>query len=119
VAIRTAKLPDPKVIGNAGSFFKNPVVTTEHYTHLLERFPELPSYPANAGHVKLPAAWLIDRAGWKGFREGAVGVHERQALVLVNHGGAHGADVLRLAERIRDSVMERYNVRLEMEVNLW
>lgn len=119
VAIRTHKLPDPSVVGNAGSFFKNPVVTIETYQRALESYPAMPCYPVDHLHVKVPAAWLIDNAGWKGYRKGAVGVHERQALVLINLGGAGGNDVLLLANQIADSVSEKYGIRLEMEVNVW
>lgn len=114
-AIRRRKLPDPAQIGNAGSFFRNPVVSASHYEALRAQFPELVAYPQADGSVKLAAGWLIDRAGWKGFRDGAVGVHARQALVLVNHGGARGEQVLALAQRIVDDVQARYGVTLEME----
>lgn len=114
-AIRRRKLPDPEQIGNAGSFFRNPVVSASRYEALRAQFPELVAYPQADGSVKLAAGWLIDRAGWKGFRDGAVGVHARQALVLVNHGGAGGEQVLALAQRIVDDVQARYGVSLEME----
>lgn len=114
-AIRRRKLPDPEQIGNAGSFFRNPVVSASRYEALRAQFPELVAYPQADGSVKLAAGWLIDRAGWKGFRDGAVGVHARQALVLVNHGGAGGEQVLALAQRIVDDVQARYGVTLEME----
>ncbi|MFP5441613.1 MAG: UDP-N-acetylmuramate dehydrogenase [Gammaproteobacteria bacterium] len=114
-AIRRRKLPDPAVIGNAGSFFKNPVVSAAGYAALREHFPDLVAYAQADGSVKLAAGWLIDRAGWKGFRDGPVGVHEKQALVLVNHGGASGAQVLSLAQRIVDDVRARYGVTLAME----
>ncbi len=119
VDIRTAKLPDPSVTGNAGSFFKNPVIPFNHYQQLLQSYPEMPGYPVDEHHIKVPAAWLIDRAGWKGYREGAVGVHERQALVIVHYGGDNGASVLSLSQRIRDSVLEKYQIPLEAEVNIW
>lgn len=115
VAIRRAKLPDPAVCGNAGSFFKNPLITAEAYAALKQREPELVGYPQSDGGVKLAAGWLIDRCGWKGHIEGAVAVHERQALVLVNRGGAVGTEVLALAEKIRHSVATRFGVRLEIE----
>lgn len=114
-AIRRRKLPDPAVIGNAGSFFKNPVVSAAEHAALRARFPDLVSYVQADGSVKLAAGWLIDHAGWKGFRDGAVGVHEKQALVLVNHGGARGEHVLALAQRIVDDVRARYGVTLAME----
>ena len=119
VAIRTNKLPDPSVVGNAGSFFKNPVVTMEHYQRVLRSYSTMPCYPVDQLHVKVPAAWLIDNAGWKGYQKGAVGVHQKQALVLINLGGAAGSDVLLLANQIADSVFEKYGIQLEMEVNVW
>ena len=115
VAVRRAKLPDPAMLGNAGSFFKNPVVDTEAFEALRAREPQIASYPQADGRVKLAAGWLIDRCGWKGRAMGAAAVHERQALVLVNRGGATGAQVLALAQAIQDDVRERYGVRLEPE----
>ncbi len=119
VAIRTRKLPDPKVIGNAGSFFKNPVVSAQKATTLHESHPLLPVYPQADGSSKLAAAWLIDQCGWKGVREGDAGVHANQALVLVNHGSAEGAQIIDLATRIQQSVFDRFGVELEREVNVW
>lgn len=113
--IRRAKLPDPAVTGNAGSFFKNPLVAAAQFAALQAREPELVSYPQADGRVKLAAGWLIDRCGWKGRALGAAGVHARQALVLVNRGGADGAAVLALAQAIRDSVQQRFGVELEAE----
>jgi len=115
VAIRRAKLPDPAQIGNAGSFFKNPVVSAPTAAALAEREPQLVSYAQPDGRVKLAAGWLIDQCGWKGQTLGPAGVHPRQALVLINHGGATGADVLTLAQQIRDSVRARFGVELEAE----
>lgn len=115
VAIRRAKLPDPAQIGNAGSFFKNPVVSAERAAALAAREPQLVSYAQPDGRVKLAAGWLIDQCGWKGRSLGAAGVHPRQALVLVNRGGASGAEVLALAQAIRDSVRARFGVELEAE----
>lgn len=115
--IRQSKLPDPKELGNAGSFFKNPVLEAGQFAELQRQHPDIPSFSDASGKVKTAAAWLIDRAGWKGYREGNVGVHERQALVLVNYGGATGKQVLSLAEKIRESVKEKFGVALEMEVN--
>jgi UDP-N-acetylmuramate dehydrogenase len=115
VATRRAKLPDPAVLGNAGSFFKNPVVGAPKWSQLAAEHPEIVGYPQADGRVKLAAAWLIDRSGFKGQRRGAVGVHERQALVLVNHGGARGSEVLALAQDIVENVQARFGVRLEME----
>ena len=118
IDIRNAKLPDPKVLGNAGSFFKNPVVSEEQAAKLLARWPDMPRYGAGEGFVKLAAGWLIDRCGWKGRRMGPVGVHDRQALVLVHYGGGTGADVMRLARAVQRDVAERFGVRIDMEVNL-
>lgn len=117
-AIRRSKLPDPAVLGNAGSFFKNPVVEAPVAENLLARYPEMPHYPAPDGRVKLAAGWLIDRAGMKGYREGRVGVHERQALVLVNYGGATGAEVIALARKIQQTVLDRFGIAIDTEVNL-
>lgn len=114
-AIRREKLPDPSVLGNAGSFFKNPVVSAVQAAALKEHFADLVGYPQADGQVKLAAGWLIDRAGWKGFREGDAGVHRWQALVLVNYGHASGADILALARRIQQDISERFGVSLEME----
>ncbi|HMW30477.1 UDP-N-acetylmuramate dehydrogenase [Plasticicumulans sp.] len=114
-AVRRRKLPEPAVLGNAGSFFKNPVVDFEQATRLRAAHPELVSYPQPDGRVKLAAGWLIERCGWKGRALGRAGVYERQALVLVNHGGATGAEVLALAEAIRADVRTRFGVALEME----
>ncbi len=117
-AIRRSKLPDPAVTGNAGSFFKNPVVDAPTAERLLAQWPEMPHYPAAAGGVKLAAGWLIDRAGMKGLTEGRVGVHERQALVLVNRGGATGAEVIAFARRVQQAVLDRFGVAIETEVNI-
>lgn len=113
--IRRSKLPDPKVLGNAGSFFKNPVVAVSDYNAIIVRHPGLVAYPDGAGHYKLAAGWLIDRAGWKGRRMGRVGVHDRQALVLVNYGGANATDIAALADAIRHDVMLHFGVALEQE----
>ena len=115
MAIRRRKLPDPAVIGNAGSFFKNPVVSHEQCAALLERFPALVHHAQPDGTEKLAAGWLIDQCGWKGRNLGPVGVYPKQALVLVNNGGARGADITRLAEAIQDDVEARYGVRLSPE----
>lgn len=113
-AIRAEKLPDPHVLGNAGSFFKNPVVSAVHANQLREQWPDLVSYSVEDGE-KLAAGWLIERAGWKGFRVGDAGVHSQQALVLVNYGGATGADILALAQRIQADIHARFGVSLEIE----
>jgi len=115
IAIRQSKLPDPAALGNAGSFFKNPVIDAEAAAALLARFPTLPHYPAPGGQVKLAAGWLIDQAGLKGYRQGAAGVHEKQALVLVNHGGASGSEIRALAQHVQDTVRAHYGVELEPE----
>ncbi len=115
VAIRRAKLPDPAVIGNAGSFFKNPVVTPEQCRDIISRDPHLVHYPMPDGNFKLAAGWLIDACGWKGKTVGAAGVYEKQALVLVNRGGARGAEVVTLARAIQESVYGRFGIRLEPE----
>lgn len=115
IAIRQSKLPDPAVLGNAGSFFKNPIIPRQQADALLAQFPTLPHYPAGEGHVKLAAGWLIDQAGLKGYRDGDAGVHAKQALVLVNYGHASGNDIAALAEKIRATVLARYGVTLEAE----
>ena len=117
-AIRRAKLPDPAVLGNAGSFFKNPVVGAAAAERLLAEYPDMPHYPAPKGRVKLAAGWLIDRAGMKGRRKGAVGVHERQALVLVNHGGATGGEVIAFAHEVQERVREKFGIEIDTEVNI-
>jgi len=114
-AIRSAKLPDPRVIGNAGSFFKNPTVTPEQCTDIIAREPGIVHYPMPDGSVKLAAGWLIDACGWKGKSVGNAGVYEKQALVLVNRGGATGGEVVTLARAIQTSVYERFGIRLEPE----
>ena len=118
IRIRQSKLPDPAQIGNAGSFFKNPVVPTAEYERIREAHPNVVAYPAGEGHMKLAAGWLIDQAGWKGHLRGNHGVHDRQALVLVNHGGAQGQDIWQLSEDILQDVQARYGITLEREVNI-
>ena len=115
VAIRRHKLPDPAVLGNAGSFFKNPLVPSAVAKALKQRHPALPVYPAGEDSGKLAAGWLIDACGWRGHREGDAGVHQQHALVLVNYGRARGADILRLARRIQADVEARFGVELEIE----
>lgn len=117
IEIRRAKLPDPAVQGNAGSFFKNPIVSKEKAEQLLSEHPTMPNYPAEEGKVKLAAGWLIEQAGWKGKSLGSAAVHDRQALVLVNKGGASGHDIQRLCEAIKKDVKERFDINLEPEVN--
>jgi UDP-N-acetylmuramate dehydrogenase len=118
-AVRRSKLPDPAVLGNAGSFFRNPIIGREQYQSLLQQWPQLPSYATdNNDKVKIPAAWLIERAGWKGKRQGDAGVHDQQALVLVNHGQATGLQILQLAKAVARSVQEQFGISLEPEVNI-
>ena len=117
IDIRRAKLPDPAVQGNAGSFFKNPIVQKEKAEQLLSEYPTMPHYPAEGGRVKLAAGWLIEQAGWKGKSLGPAAVHDRQALVLVNRGGASGQDIRRLCEAIQKDVKARFGIELETEVN--
>ena len=118
-AIRSEKLPDPAVLGNAGSFFKNPLVSAELARQLRQEYPALVGYPQADGQVKLAAGWLIEQAGWKGFRDGDAGVHRLQSLVLVNYGQASGLQLLALAQRIQADIASRFGVELEMEPNLY
>ena len=118
IAIRKSKLPDPKLIGNAGSFFKNPVVTAKLYKTLVEKFGDIPGYKISEKEVKIPAGWLIEKAGWKGNRVGKVGTYENQALVLVNHGGATGEELWSHALTIQKSVSKKFGIELAPEVNI-
>ena len=118
IRIRSAKLPDPKTIPNAGSFFKNPEVLNEKYTELKANFPEIVAYPLAKGTVKLAAAWMIEQCGWKGYRKGDAGCHAKQALVLVNYGNAKGEEIYDLSEGILQSVNKKFGVVLEREVNI-
>ena len=117
ISIREAKLPDPKLQGNAGSFFMNPVISREHFEALLVDYPLMPHYGVDAESIKIPAAWMIDQCGWKGKRLGRAGVHDKQALVLVNLGGAVGAEVIALSEAIQKSVYEKFGINILPEVN--
>ncbi len=119
IHIRRSKLPDPAMIGNSGSFFKNPEVEVADFQRVKSSFPDVIHYDLPNGKVKMPAGWLIENAGWKGKRFGDAGVHVQQALVLVNYGNATGKEIRDLALRIQDSVFEKYGIRLEMEVNVW
>ena len=116
--IRTQKLPDPDNIGNAGSFFKNPVITNASFALLQAQYPDIPGYKVGDSHTKVAAGWLIENAGWKGFRTGDAGVYEKQALVLVNYGSATGMDILRLSEKIQAGIMKKYGIQLQREVQV-
>lgn len=117
IRIRKSKLPDPAVIGNAGSFFKNPEIAKSQFEILKNSFSNMPGYPTTKDRVKVPAGWLIEQAGWKGYREGSIGVHERQALVLVNYGGGSGEAIKALSQKIQDSVGNKFGIHLTAEVN--
>jgi UDP-N-acetylmuramate dehydrogenase len=118
IQIRTQKLPDPKEIGNSGSFFKNPIVANSKVKEVQKKHPSIPVYPMDDNHSKLAAGWLIDQLGWKGYRKGDAGVHKQQALVLVNYGAAKGSEVWELAQEIQASVQEKFGILLEPEVNI-
>ena len=118
IDIRREKLPDPEVMGNAGSFFMNPVVSREKYESLAAKYDGMPHYTIDADHEKIPAGWLIDQCGWKGRSLGRAGVHDRQALVLVNRGGATGSEIVTLCETIRRDVRERFGIDIHPEVNI-
>lgn len=118
ISIRESKLPDPKVLGNGGSFFKNPIVEPEVAEQLLATYPDMPHYPAPEGRVKLASGWLIEQAGWKGRRVANVGVHDRQALVLVNHGGATGGEVMALARQVVADVKSKFGIEISPEINI-
>jgi len=119
IAIRKSKLPDPAQIGNSGSFFKNPVIPVNQFKQLQENYPEVPHYPDTADKIKIPAGWLIEKLGYKGKRFGDAGVHEKQALVLVNYGNAKGVELLNLAQQIQEQVLQNFGVQLEVEVNIF
>ena len=118
IKIRSSKLPDPNELGNSGSFFKNPEISQRQFKALQKKFPNIVFYPLENGKVKLPAGWLIEQCGWKGKRVGNTGAHAKQALVLVNYGGATGTQVKKLAYRIIDSVKKKFEIELSAEVNL-
>lgn len=118
IAIRNAKLPDPKVLGNGGSFFMNPVVNREKFEQLLAEYPAMPHYYIDADHEKIPAGWMIEQCGWKGKSLGKAAVHDKQALVLVNLGGASGSEIVALCEQVRKDVMEKFGIDIHPEVNI-
>jgi UDP-N-acetylmuramate dehydrogenase len=118
IAIRQQKLPDPKKIGNSGSFFKNPVIENSKFNQLKKQFPNIVGYPVSDSQTKVAAGWLIDQAGWKGYQNGDAGVHKNQALVLVNYGNAKGKEIWSLSEKILKSISKKYGIKLEREVNI-
>ena len=118
IDIRNAKLPDPKVMGNAGSFFMNPIVTKDKYETLAAQYPTMPHYEVDGSHEKIPAGWMIEQCGWKGKSLGRAGVHDKQALVLVNRGGATGAEIVALCDAIRKDVKAKFGIDIHPEVNI-
>ena len=118
IEIRDSKLPDPKVMGNAGSFFMNPIVAKEKLEALQRDYPRIPYYELPDGRVKIPAGWMIDQCGWKGKSLGPAAVHDKQALVLVNRGGAKGSDIVALSEAVRASVRDKVGIDIHPEVNV-
>ena len=118
ISIRESKLPNPKEIGNSGSFFKNPVISKKYFNSLIENFKDIPSYPVSESEVKVPAGWLIEKAGFKGKRFGDYGIHKNQALVLVNYGNAKGNDILKLSKLIQKTVHRLFGISIEAEVNI-
>lgn len=118
IAIRQSKLPDPKVLGNSGSFFKNPIITKNNFEELLKKFPDLKYFIISETEVKIPAGWLIEKAGFKGIRIGDAGVHKNQALVLVNYGNASGKEILDLSKKIQLTILNTFGIQIEAEVNI-
>lgn len=119
IAIRESKLPNPKTLGNSGSFFKNPIVQREKFEEIQKDFPDMPFYEISNDEIKIPAGWLIETTGLKGFREGDAGIHKKQALVLVNYGSASGQDILNLANFVQEKVQNKFGISLENEVNIF
>ena len=118
IEIRTSKLPDPKQIGNCGSFFKNPIIDEVLFEVLLKKYPEIPNYPSK-NKYKIPAAWLIEKLNYKGYRDGDAGVHQDQALILVNYGNSSGLEIFNLSKKIRKEVLDVFEINLTPEVNIW
>lgn len=118
IAIRQSKLPEPDEIGNTGSFFKNPVIPISHFDDLKQKYPDIPAYPISSEQVKVPAGWLIEKAGWKAKREGEVGMHAKQALVLVNYGKATGQELWEFANKVKHSIHQQFDIDLTPEVNI-
>lgn len=119
ISIRQQKLPDPAKLGNSGSFFKNPVISSKEFQSLKNKFPEIPGYPQHSDTVKIPAGWLIEKLGYKGYRKGDAGVHQNQSLVLVNYGKATGTEILELAQEIQGAVWNYFSINIEPEVNIY
>jgi UDP-N-acetylmuramate dehydrogenase len=119
IHIRNSKLPDPAMLGNAGSFFKNSIISTNEFNQLKHKYPEIPFYNEDEGFVKIPSGWLIEQCGWKGIKKGPVGCYAKQALVLVNYGSATGKDILDFSNEIKDSVFQKFGIQLSPEVNIW
>ena len=118
IAIRRSKLPDPKEIGNCGSFFKNPVISQKAFDRFIKKYPNAPFYEMDDDKFKIPAGWLVEQCGFKGKRFGDAGVHEKQALVLVNHGSATGKEILDLSKKIQDEVQKTFKIKIQPEVNI-
>ena len=118
IQIRKSKLPDPKVIGNAGSFFKNPIINSKTFSTIIKQFPNIPNYKISKEEIKIPAGWLIEKAGFKGKKFNNYGVHDKQALVLVNYGNASGKEILELSELIQKTIITIFGIKLEREVNI-